>query len=330
VVYRLPSVYYDAIHTLKCEIAFHWFALSDRQREAIFFPWIDFMHLLYPFAKRFIAGEDSPSALISIQKLYKAGFLASLDILGENVTSREQANAAREVYIDLIKTVDQGNLTMDYSVKLTQMGLDIDKKFCRDNLESLLLTAGSQTVRFDMEGSTYTQPTLDMCFDFHSQYKNLGQAVQAYLFRSQGDIDALIEKQISVRLCKGAYKEASSIAYQSMDDIRQNFLTLAFKLLKEGHLPAIATHDEYLLAEILSFISKEKIDPDSFYFEMLYGVGRDLQKILLAKGFQVRIYTPFGNAWLPYTLRRLMEKKENMLFVIKNLFRETFGLRKIK
>lgn len=288
------------------------------------------MHLLYPFAKRFIAGEDSPSALISILKLHQSGFLSSLDILGENVTSREQANTAREVYIDLIKTVDQENLTMDYSVKLTQMGLDIDESFCRGNLEKILRTAGSNTVRFDMEGATYTQPTLDMCFDLHSKHKNLGQAVQAYLFRSQADIDALIDKQISVRLCKGAYKEPPSIAYQSMDAIRKNFLALAFKLLKEGHLPAIATHDEYLLAEILGFISKEKIDPGCFYFEMLYGVGRDLQKTLLAKGFQVRVYTPFGNAWLPYTLRRLVEKKENILFVMKHLFRETFGLRKIK
>jgi proline dehydrogenase len=288
------------------------------------------MHLLYPFAKRFIAGEDAPSALLSIQKLYRSGFLASLDILGENVTSRAQAESACEVYIDLIKTVDQQNLTMDYSVKLTQMGLDIDKSFCKENLKRILENAGKNTVRFDMEGSPYTQATLDMCLDLHANYKNLGQAVQAYLFRSQADVDTLIDKQVSVRLCKGAYKEGESIAYQSMDDIRESFLTMAFKLLKEGHLPAIATHDEYLLAQILSFIAKENIDPGSFYFEMLYGVGRDLQKTLLAKGFQVRVYTPFGNAWLPYTVRRLMEKKENFLFVMKHLFRETFGLRKIK
>jgi len=288
------------------------------------------MHLLYPFAKRFIAGEDAPSALLSIHKLHKSGFLTSLDILGENVTSREQADTARDVYIDLIKTVDRENMTMNYSVKLTQMGLDIDKNFCRDNLEYILTAAGDNTVRFDMEGSPYTQATLDMCLDLHSRHKNLGQAIQAYLFRSQNDIGALIENKVSVRLCKGAYKEAESIAYRSMDDIRENFLSLAYKLLKEGYLPAIATHDETLLAQILDFISREKIDPGSFYFEMLYGVARDLQNTLLAKGFQVRIYTPFGSAWLPYTLRRLMEKKENMLFVMKHLFRETFGLRKIK
>ena len=288
------------------------------------------MHLLYPFAKRFIAGEDLNSALISIQKIHKAGFLSSLDILGEDVASREQADAAREVYLDLLKKIDQENLPMDYSVKLTQMGLDIDKSFCRDNLENILVNAGKNTVRFDMEGSPHTQATLDMCFDLHSKHKNLGQAVQAYLFRSPSDVEALIENQISVRLCKGAYKEDPAIAFQSMDDIRGNFLSMAFRLLKEGHMPAIATHDEYLLGEILAFISREKINSDSFYFEMLYGVGRDLQKTLLAKGFQVRIYTPFGDAWLPYTLRRLIEKKENILFVLKNLFKETFGIRKIK
>jgi len=219
---------------------------------------------------------------------------------------------------------------MDFSVKLTQMGLDIDKDFCRDNLETLLTAAGNNTVRFDMEGSAHTQPTLDMCLQLHPKHNNAGQAVQAYLFRTQADVDQLIENKISVRLCKGAYKENPSIAYQSMDDIRENFLRLGFTLLKEGNMPSIATHDEYLLAEILAFVARENISPESFYFEMLYGVGRDLQGTLLKKGFQVRVYTPFGKSWLPYTIRRLLEKKENIIFVVTHLFRETFGLRKIK
>lgn len=288
------------------------------------------MHLLYPFAKRFIAGEDSHTALKSVHKLHGAGFLSSIDILGENVESKVQAAEARDIYVDLLKQSQPIAFPLDFSVKLTQMGLDIDKEFCKENLETILIAAGRNTVRFDMEGSLTTQPTLDMCLDLHSKNKNLGQAVQAYLFRTQADIDSLIENKISVRLCKGAYKEGSAIAYQSMDDIRENFLRLAFKLLKEGHLPAIATHDEYLLSEILSFISRENIPPDSFYFEMLYGVSRDLQTLLLKKGFQVRVYTPFGKAWLPYTVRRLLEKKENVIFVVKNIFRETFGWRNIK
>ena len=164
----------------------------------------------------------------------------------------------------------------------------------------------------------------------HKDNQNLGQAVQAYLYRTKNDVDELIRNGISVRICKGAYKEPASVAYQSMDDIRENYRALAFKLLKEGNKPAIATHDEYLIGEVINFTTKEKIDKGSFYFEMLYGVGRDLQKTLLQKGYQVRIYVPFGKSWLPYTLRRLSERKENVLFVLRHLFRETFGLRKIR
>ncbi len=288
------------------------------------------MHLLYPFAKRFIAGEDPHTALQAIRRLHDRGFLSSADILGENVDTREQADSARDLYIELIKKFETIDIPMDFSVKLSQMGLNIDRGFCRQNLATILTTAGRNTVRFDMEDSDHTQPTLEMCLELHSQHKNLGQAVQAYLFRTKADVDQLIERQISVRLCKGAYKENPSIAYTSMEDIRENFLVLGYKLLKEGNMPAIATHDEYLLQKILSFVEKENIPPQSFHFEMLYGVARDLQNTLLKKGFQVRVYTPFGKAWLPYTIRRLLEKKENIVFVVKNLFKEFFGLRKIK
>lgn len=288
------------------------------------------MHLLYPFAKRFIAGENPQSALEAICKLHDAGFLSSMDILGENVNSREQAVSARDLYVELINKFESINFAMDFSVKLSQMGLDIDKDFCRQNLETILTTAGRNTVRLDMEDSNQTQATLEMCLELHSRYKNLGQAIQAYLFRTEADVDQLIENKISVRLCKGAYKENASIAYTSMDDIRANFLSLGYKLLKEGNIPSIATHDEYLLLKILSFVEKENIPPESFYFEMLYGVARDLQNTLLKKGYQVRVYTPFGKAWLPYTIRRLLEKKENIVFVMTNLFKEFFRLRKIK
>ncbi len=287
------------------------------------------MRLLYPFAKRFIAGEDLSTALKSIHVLESSGYLSTVDILGEHIHRKEQAERAQKAYLDLVREINNGPSPVDLSVKVTQMGLDIDREICRRNISELLAAASRHTVRLDMEGSGYTQSTIDLCVALHRPHKNLGQAVQAYLFRTANDVDRLIENGISVRLCKGAYKESPKIAWSSMDDIRANFLKLAKKLLSEGLLPAIATHDEYLLAEILDFTARKNIDPKSFYFEMLYGVRRDLHKVLLDKGYQVRIYVPYGKSWLPYTLRRLTEKKENILFVMRHLFREAFGIRKL-
>jgi len=287
------------------------------------------MRLLYPFAKRFIAGEDLSTALKSIHVLESSGYLSTVDILGEHIHRKEQAERAQKAYLDLVREINNGPSPIDLSVKVTQMGLDIDREICRRNISELLAAASRHTVRLDMEGSGYTQSTIDLCVALHRPHKNLGQAVQAYLFRTANDVDRLTENGISVRLCKGAYKESPKIAWSSMDDIRANFLKLAKKLLTEGFLPAIATHDEYLLAEILDFAARKNIDPKSFYFEMLYGVRRDLHKVLLDKGYQVRIYVPYGKSWLPYTLRRLTEKKENILFVMRHLFREAFGMRKL-
>ncbi|PIQ96814.1 MAG: proline dehydrogenase [Nitrospinae bacterium CG11_big_fil_rev_8_21_14_0_20_56_8] len=287
------------------------------------------MHLLYPFAKRFIAGEDLPTAMRSINTLCGQGYWSTIDILGEHVHLPEQADAAKRAYLDLLQEANRMGHRMDFSVKLTQMGLDIDPEFCKRNVEEILQSAGNHTVRFDIEGSEHTQRIISMCVDLHEKYPNLGQALQAYLFRTGSDVENMIQRRVSVRLCKGAYKEPPSIAWQDMDDIRANFLQQAFRLLKEGHEPSIATHDEFLLTEILSFVEKEKIDPQSFYFEMLYGIRRDLQGLLRDKGYRMRIYVPYGKSWLPYTLRRLVEKKENILFVLRHLFRETVGLRRL-
>jgi len=288
------------------------------------------MHLLYPIAKRYIAGEDLPTVLRSIGNLNGAGFQSSVDILGEHTLTEAQAINAKQQYLDLLREVGQDSYTMDFSIKLSQMGLDIGEALCVKNVTEILDAAGHHTVRFDMEGSDSTQRTIDLCLDLHKTHKNLGIALQAYLHRTQDDVRTMIHQGVSVRLCKGAYKENAAIALQSMDDVRAHFLKLAFLLLKEGYLPAMATHDEYLIREILKFITREKIDPRTFYFEMLYGVRRDLQKVLLEKGYRTRIYVPYGKSWLPYTLRRLAERKENVLFVIKHLFRETLGLQKIK
>ena len=287
------------------------------------------MNILYPFAKRFIAGEDLPTAMKSIQSLQTSGYLSTVDILGENTHRRDQAEQAQKSYLDLLNQVDKESLPMDLSLKVTQMGLDIDWELCKKNISEILNAASGHTVRFDIEGSDYTKQTINLCIELHETYRNLGQALQAYLYRTGGDVERLLDQGISIRLCKGAYKESATNAWTSMEDIRANFLTLAKVILKEGFLPAIATHDEYILTEILEFVKKENISPKSFYFEMLYGVRRDIHKALLDKGYQVRIYVPYGKSWLPYTLRRLTEKKGNILFVMRHLFRETFGLSKI-
>ena len=288
------------------------------------------MRILYPFAKRFIAGEDRATALKNIKFLYDQGFLCTVDVLGESVHSEDQAIAAKNEYLALLKDIETFHRPVDISAKVSALGMDISYDLCKKNVEELIDGAYHHTVRLDMEGSDLTERTLKLGLELQNDHKNLGVVVQSYLRRTERDIQSVIEQGVSTRLCKGAYKEPETLAYQSMDEIRENFLKQAFRLLKEGNLPAIATHDEFLIEQIIAFIKTENIPRDSFYFELLYGVRRDIQKALLNKGYQVRIYVPYGKAWLPYTLRRLAERKENIIFVVKNLFQETLGLGKIK
>jgi len=288
------------------------------------------MNILYPFAKRFIAGEDRQTAFANIKSLYDQGFLCTVDFLGESVHSKEQALAAKNEYLALLEDIATFHKPVDISVKVSALGMDIDYNFCKQNVEALIDAVCHHTVRFDMEGSDLTERTIQLGLELQKTHPNLGLVLQAYLHRTEGDIESVIQQGISTRLCKGAYKEPESIAYQSMSDIRENFLKQAHRLLKEGYMPAIATHDETIINALTGFIEQEKIPLDSFYFELLYGVRRDIQHALLKKGFPVRIYIPYGKAWLPYTLRRLGERKENIIFVIKNLIRETLGLSKFK
>ena len=288
------------------------------------------MHILYPFAKRFIAGEDRTTALKNIKSLYDQGFLCTVDVLGESVHNEQQAFAAKDEYLALLKDIESFHKPVDISVKVSALGMDIDYDLCKRNVEGLIDAVCHHTVRFDMEGSDMTERTLQLGLELQKDHPNLGVVLQAYLFRTEDDVQAVIGQGVSTRLCKGAYKEPEDIAFQSMDQIRDNFLKQACRLLKEGKQPAIATHDEYLIETLTQFIERENIPRDSFYFELLYGVRRDLQKVLLSRGYQVRIYVPYGKAWLPYTLRRLGERKENIFFVIKNLIRETLGLSKVK
>jgi proline dehydrogenase len=287
------------------------------------------MRILYPFAKRFIAGEDRETALRNIKSLYEQGFLCTVDVLGESVHTEEQAIAAKNEYLALLKDIETFHRPVDISAKVSALGMDISYDLCKQNVETLIDAVHHHTVRFDMEGSDLTERTLQLGLELQKTHRNLGVVLQAYLRRTGQDIQSVIEQGVSTRLCKGAYKEPETIAFQSMDQIRENFLKQAFRLLREGNLPAIATHDEILIEQISEFIERENISHDSFYFELLYGVRRDIQQALLRKGYQVRIYVPYGKAWLPYTLRRLAERKENIIFVLKSLVRETLGLGKL-
>jgi proline dehydrogenase len=288
------------------------------------------MRILYPFAKRFIAGQDLATALKNIKSLYDQGFLCTVDVLGESVHTEDQATSAKNEYLALLKDIETFHRPVDISAKVSALGMDINYDLCKKNVEELIGAMFHHTVRLDMEGSDLTERTLKLGLELQKTHRNLGVVLQAYLRRTDQDIQSVIEQGVSTRLCKGAYKEPETLAYQSMDEIRENFLKQAFRLLKEGNQPAIATHDETLIEQISAFIEKENISRDSFYFELLYGVRRDIQKVLLDKGYQVRIYVPYGKAWLPYTLRRLAERKENIIFVVKNLILETLGLSKIK
>ena len=286
------------------------------------------MRILYFFAKRFIAGEDRATALKNIKSLYDQGFLCTVDVLGESVHTVDQAIAAKNEYLALLKDIETFHRPIDISAKVSALGMDISYDLCKRNMEELIDAICHHTVRFDMEGSDLTERTLKLGLELQKTHRNLGVVVQAYLRRTERDIQSVIEQGVSTRLCKGAYKEPETIAYQSMDEIRENFLKQTFLLLKKGNMPAIATHDEILIEQISAYIEKENIPRSSFYFELLYGVRRDIQKALLKKGYQVRIYVPYGKAWLPYTLRRLAERKENIIFIVKNLIRETLGLGK--
>ena len=288
------------------------------------------MRILYPFAKRFIAGEDRATALRNIKSLYDQGFLCTVDVLGESVHTEDQAITAKNEYLALLKDIETFHRPVDISAKVSALGMDISYDLCKKNVEDLIDAVGHHTIRFDMEGSDLTERTLKLGLELQKSHRNLGVVLQAYLRRTEQDIQSVIEQGVATRLCKGAYKEPETLAYQSMNQIRENYLKQAFRLLKEGKRAAIATHDEMLIDQISEFIEKENIPHDSFYFELLYGVRRDIQKALLSKGYQVRIYVPYGKAWLPYTLRRLAERKENIIFVVKNLIRETLGLGKIK
>lgn len=282
------------------------------------------MSFLFRFASRFVAGEHVDQAMTAVQGLNSKGLTASLDILGENVHDKETAQRAVEGYLNLLEQIHQAGISSNISVKLTMTGLDIGDDYCVENLSRICEKARTlkNFVRIDMEGSAYTERTLKVFFRLQAKYPEVvGAVIQAYLHRSADDIDALNAVGARVRLCKGAYKEPPSVAIQNMRDIRANYKRLAEKLLMKGVYPGIATHDDQLIRWTQDFVAGHGMKNDQFEFQMLYGIRPATQLSLVRGGHRMRIYVPFGSHWAPYFYRRLRERKENVWFIISNMFK---------
>jgi proline dehydrogenase len=277
------------------------------------------------FGRRFIAGETVDDAIAAARHIQSQGLLCTLDYLGESVTSLAAADTATREYLQLVDAVDRANAERNLSLKLTQLGLDVDRAICIDNLRKIL--AASEPcgffVRIDMESSAHTDATLDI---FETVWKlghrNVGVVLQSCLYRTEKDFERVNALGARIRLVKGAYREPKSVAHQEKSDVDAAYVRLAKRLLTEGVYPAIATHDEDILNEVERFTSDRAISPDAYEFQMLYGIRRDLQNRFRDAGHRVRVYVPFGREWFPYFMRRLGERPANVAFVVRSLFAE--------
>lgn len=278
--------------------------------------------LLALFAKRYIAGTERKDAIDVALRLNSQGMLATIDNLGENVTDEKEAQTSVTEYLSLLDDIKNSKADSTVSLKLTHLGLDLSAALAEKNAETIIKKAleYDNFVRFDMEGSAYTQRTIDVFLRLREKYPNTGVAIQSYLLRSKADIELLNKKKGSVRLVKGAYKEPAGVAFQDKKAVDSSFDALMKELLLNGARPAIATHDEDLINEAIRFAGDKKISRDRFEFQMLLGIRRKLQRRLAEEGYRVRVYIPYGRNWLPYTVRRLRERKENIYFVLRNIF----------
>jgi proline dehydrogenase len=262
--------------------------------------------------------------LQATESLNRAGIAATLDSLGENVNTPEEAQHSAAIYHRLLDAIGERRLNANASVKLTQMGMDLGAGLAEEIVAGLVEHAAAVDtfLRVDMEGTPYTQATLDLVRRLHARWPGrVGTVIQAYLYRSQADIDTLLAEGIRVRLCKGAYQEPPELAFPEKKDVDANYVRLMKTLLTSGIYHGIATHDEAMIAATQQFVAERKIDRSSFEFQMLYGVRRDLQKQLVGQGYRVRVYVPFGTEWYPYFMRRLAERPANVLFLARNFFR---------
>ncbi len=282
-----------------------------------------FQRRFFFLAKRFVAGENIASAIEAVRGLNALGMTATLDFLGEDVLEREAAVKTRDAYLSMLDAIADAGVRTNVSVKLTAMGLLLGGDFALDNLCTVLERARANAdpfVRIDMEGSAVVQQTLDLFEAAFARYDNVGLVLQAYLRRTPRDVERAIELRARVRLCKGAYSEPSEIAFKEMPAIRREYLRLAEKLLTRGTYPGIATHDVRLVDAVKAFVVKHGIGSDAFEFQMLYGCRPELQKQLVAQGYRVRVYVPFGTHWASYFYRRVLERRENAWFALSSVF----------
>lgn len=279
------------------------------------------------FATRFVAGETIDSALTALRDLNTAGITGTADLLGESVSGREEATAARDTYLDLLDRIHASGANANVSVKLTQMGLDIDEALCVENMRAIIGKAKryDSFVRIDMEGSAYTEKTLALFKGrFFPEFGHaVGVVLQSYLRRTGQDVEDMIALRARVRLCKGAYQEPADVAFPDKRDVDANYVRCMERLLERGNYPGIATHDETILRRARAFVAEKQLDASRFEFQMLYGVRRDLQRQLKAAGFNMRVYVPFGTHWYPYLMRRLAERPANITFILGNLVKES-------
>ncbi|MFH1723932.1 MAG: proline dehydrogenase family protein [Elusimicrobiota bacterium] len=287
------------------------------------------MRALTFLAGRFVAGDTAAEAMRAVRALNERGLKATLDYLGEDCASEAQADAAAGEYVQLLRRIAEAGLDCNVSLKLTQFGLNLDAGLARRNLLRVVEEAHARRnfVRIDMEGSAYTQRTLDLFHDVFEAHNNVGVVIQAALKRSRADVARMNRAGARVRLCKGAYREPAEVAFQEKEEVNESFDRLAAELLENGNYPGLATHDEDRIRAAIRFSRKKGIPPDRFEFQMLYGLRPKWWGELAASGFVVRVYVPYGTHWLPYFMRRLRERKENWMFVLKNLARGWTSIR---
>jgi proline dehydrogenase len=285
--------------------------------------WVISNHSTRKMSRRFVAGETLDEAIAAARRCNELGMATSLDYLGENVATTTDAHRARDAYLEVFDRIATEKLNANVSCKLTQLGLDLSAEFCEGLVLSVVERAAGYDnfLRVDMEGSVYTQRTVELVKRIRARNPAIGTVIQSYLYRSEGDIQDLLAYGCRVRLCKGAYKETAEVAFEKKQDVDGNYIRLMQLLLPSGFYHAIATHDPHMIAETIRWAAEKQVSKNDFEFQMLYGIRTDLQRRLVKDGYRVRIYIPYGRDWFPYFMRRLAERPANIGFLLRNFFR---------